>query len=74
MQVRLERLRLGNPGDVKSVGDGVVEMRIDFGPGIRLYYVQIGTASFLMLGGGDKSSQERDIKRARSLAARLKEN
>jgi putative addiction module killer protein len=66
---RLERAAEGNFGDAKPVGgDGVWEMRVDTGPGYRLYYVQDGADIYVMLGGGDKSTQDRDIARARALA------
>jgi putative addiction module killer protein len=65
---RLDKARRGNLGDIKSVGDGVFEMREVFGPGWRMYYVERSGALILMLGGGDKSSQTRDIERARQLA------
>jgi len=61
---RIRRLREGNPGDVKSVGKGVSEMRISYGPGYRLYYTQRGKTVVLLLCGGDKSSQKADIARA----------
>lgn len=61
---RIRRLRDGNPGDVKSVGKGVSEMRISYGPGYRLYYTQRGKEFVLLLCGGDKSSQKADIARA----------
>jgi putative addiction module killer protein len=61
---RIRRLRDGNPGDAKSVGNGVSEMRISYGPGYRLYYTQRGKALVLLLCGGDKSSQKADIARA----------
>ena len=66
--MRLDRLVAGNPGDVKPVGDGISELRIDFGPGYRVYYQQRGDVLIVLLHGGDKSSQARDIKRARELA------
>ncbi|MDD5336191.1 MAG: type II toxin-antitoxin system RelE/ParE family toxin [Rhodoferax sp.] len=65
---RLDKARRGNLGDIKAVGDGVFEMREVFGPGWRMYYVERSGALILMLGGGDKSSQIRDIERARQLA------
>lgn len=68
---RVQRLELGNPGDVKAVGDGVSEMRIDYGPGYRIYYKQTGRALILLLCGGDKSTQDRDIRLAKELAAGL---
>ena len=68
--VRLRRLSLGNPGDVKPVGGGVWEMRIDCGPGYRLYFTWRGDLAVLLLAGGDKSTQQRDIRRAQGLARR----
>jgi putative addiction module killer protein len=68
---RIQRLELGNAGDVKPVGDGISEMRIDYGPGYRVYYKQTGKEIVLLLCGGDKSTQDRDIKRAKQLAAEL---
>jgi putative addiction module killer protein len=65
---RIRRLSLGNPGDVKPVGDGVSEMRIDYGPGYRIYFVRRGDALLVLLCGGDKRSQRRDIARALELA------
>jgi putative addiction module killer protein len=65
---RLRRLALGNPGDVKPVGEGVSELRIDYGPGYRVYFVRRGDAFVVVLSGGDKSSQGRDIARAKALA------
>jgi putative addiction module killer protein len=61
-----------NPGDVKPVGDGVSELRIDHGPGYRVYYTRRGSLLILLLCGGDKSTQDRDIKRAKALAKDLK--
>jgi putative addiction module killer protein len=69
--VRIDRLRLGLAGDVKPVGGGVSELRIDFGPGYRLYFVRQGKNVVLLLAGGDKSSQNRDIRKAYELAARI---
>lgn len=68
---RIERLGLGNPGDVKPVGEGVSEMRLTYGPGYRVYYRQTGKKIILILCGGDKSTQENDIKRAKEIAAQL---
>lgn len=66
--VRIQRLSLtGNFGDAKSVGDGVFEMRIDYGPGYRLYYALRGSELVLLLIGGDKSSQQKDIAKAKKL-------
>lgn len=66
--IRIDRLRQGYAGDVKPVGDGVSEMRIDCGPGYRVYFVQRAEVAVLLLCGGDKSSQDRDIRKAKSLA------
>lgn len=71
IDIRIRRLSLGNPGDVKPVGDGVSELRIDHGPGYRVYFVQQGTVVIVLLAGGDKSSQDKDIRLARSLAKQL---
>ncbi|WP_188854974.1 type II toxin-antitoxin system RelE/ParE family toxin [Aureimonas glaciei] len=68
---RLERLRLGNPGDHKSVGKGVMELRVTYGPGYRVYYVQLGDVVIVLLCGGDKSTQHADIRRAHELAKEL---
>jgi putative addiction module killer protein len=65
---RIRRLAFGNPGDVRPVGDGVSELRIHFGPGYRVYYVQRGAVLIVLLCGGDKSTQEKDIEKARNLA------
>lgn len=62
--VRLRQVEAGNFGDVKPVGGGVSEMRVDFGPGYRLYFAREGRVVYLLLNGGDKSTQARDIKRA----------
>jgi putative addiction module killer protein len=66
--VRIRRLSLGNPGDVKPVGSGVSEMRIDYGPGYRVYFVGRGNTVVVLLCGGDKRQQDRDIARALELA------
>jgi putative addiction module killer protein len=71
IMVRIDRLALGNPGDVKPVGEGVSEMRIDYGPGYRIYFVRRGAAMVVLLAGGDKSTQDRDIKAALRLARGL---
>ena len=68
---RIVRLSFGNPGDVKSVGGGVREMRVPAGPGYRVYFTQRGEQIVVLLIGGDKSSQERDIAKAKLLAAGL---
>lgn len=67
---RIDRLEDGNPGKTRSVGSGVVEMRIDFGPGYRIYYIQRGDELVLLLCGGDKSTQSADIRLAKVLAER----
>ena len=69
--VRIERLATGNPGDVKPVGEGVSELRIDYGPGYRLYFVKRGQAVIVLLAGGDKSTQAEDIRTAICLARNL---
>jgi putative addiction module killer protein len=71
IDVRIRRLSLGNPGNVKAVGEGVSELRIDYGPGYRVYFVQRGSECILLLAGGDKSSQDADIHRAKALAREL---
>ena len=71
INTRIRRLQLGNPGDVKPVGRGVSEMRINYGPGYRVYFVQRGQTLIILLSGGDKSSQQRDINTAIELAGRL---
>lgn len=65
---RIQRLEDGNAGDVAPVGDGISEMRVHFGPGYRVYYVSRGSAIVLLLCGGDKGSQARDIEAAKRLA------
>ena len=66
--VRIDRLAAGNSGDVKPVGGGISELRIDHGPGYRVYYLQDGPRLILLLCGGDKSSQDRDIEQAHRIA------
>ena len=68
---RIDRLELGNPGDVKSVGEGVSEMRITYGPGYRVYFVSMGSTIVVLLCGGDKSSQGRDIALAKQMAKEI---
>ena len=68
---RLTRLALGNFGDVKAVGNGVSELRLDFGPGYRIYFQRRGSVVVLLLCGGDKSSQNKDIKRAVRMASEI---
>jgi putative addiction module killer protein len=69
---RVHRLSLGNPGDAKPVGGGVVEMRISYGPGYRVYYTEHGKQLVILLCGGDKSTQRSDIKQAVQMAGELK--
>ena len=68
--MRIRRLSLGNPGDVKPVGSGVSEMRIDYGPGYRVYFTQRGPVIIVILCGGDKRTQAADIKRAIEIAGK----
>ena len=70
---RVKSAELGNLGDVKPVGEGISEMRIHYGPGYRVYFTQSGKQLIFLLVGGDKSSQSRDIAKAKSLAESLKE-
>ena len=74
VQARIERLIGGNPGDIKPVGSGVSELRINYGPGYRVYFKQKGSTLIILLAGGDKASQPRDIDEALSLARQIKEN
>jgi putative addiction module killer protein len=71
INARIRRLSLGNPGDAKSVGGGVSEMRIDHGPGYRVYFVRRGEALIILVAGGDKRSQKQDIATAIELAREL---
>lgn len=73
VQVRIERLAASNPGDVRPVGEGVSELRIDYGPGYRIYFRPDGRELIILLAGGDKSSQTKDIKAALRLARDLRE-
>lgn len=73
VQVRIDRLAAGNPGDVRPVGSGISELRIDCGPGYRVYYLREGDRLILLLCGGDKSSQDNDIKDAQRIAKDWKE-
>jgi putative addiction module killer protein len=68
IEVRLRRLSLGHLGDAKSLGDGVSEMRIDYGPGYRLYFTRRGERIVILLCGGDKKRQSGDIARAKQMA------
>lgn len=71
IDIRIYRLSLGNYGDVKSVGRGVSEMRIRYGPGYRIYFCERGRNVVILLAGGDKSSQSRDIRAAQELAKQV---
>lgn len=71
VNARIRRLSLGNPGDVRPVGEGVSELRVDYGPGYRVYFVQRGQTLVVLLAGGDKDTQNRDIKTALRLAREL---
>lgn len=73
VQARIARLALGNPGDAEPVGEGVSELRINYGPGYRIYFVQRGRELIILLAGGDKSTQAKDIKTALRLARNLVE-
>jgi putative addiction module killer protein len=71
IDIRIRRLSLGNPGDVKPVGEGVSELRVDYGPGYRIYFMQKADVLIVLLLGGNKSSQDRDIRNAKNLAREL---
>ena len=71
IQVRVDRLVHGNPGDHRNLAGGISELRIDVGPGYRVYYTQRGNELIVLLAGGDKSSQQQDIRRATELAESL---
>ena len=71
IDVRIRRLSLGNPGDVRPVGEGVSELRIDYGPGYRVYFVQRGAVLIILLAGGDKRTQDGDIQTALELAGKV---
>jgi len=73
IQVRLDRLAIGNPGDVKPVGEGISEMRIDYGPGYRIYFMRRGQLVIVLLCGGDKSTQDKDVTQAKTIAAQWKD-
>ena len=73
VQARIERLAAGNPGDVEPVGEGVSELRINYGPGYRVYFKKRGRELIVLLAGGDKSTQAKDIKVALRLARNLSE-
>ncbi len=67
--IRIERLAMGNPGDHKGVGEGVMELRLTYGPGYRVYYTHEGTTVVVLLAGGDKSTQAADIANAKAIMA-----
>ena len=71
IDVRIRRLSLGNPGEVRPVGEGVSELVIDYGPGYRVYYVQRGPTLVILLAGGSKDTQQRDIGKALDLGREL---
>ena len=73
VQARIERLMTGNPGDNKPVGEGVFEMRIDYGPGYRVYFKKRGRDLIILLAGGDKSKQAKDIQNALRMARNIQE-
>jgi putative addiction module killer protein len=72
VEMRIRRLGLGNAGDVSPIGGGLSEMRIDHGPGYRVYYLRRGATLVILLCGGDKRTQQADIRRARQIAAKWK--
>lgn len=69
IEMRIRRLGLGNPGDVKPIGEGLSEMRIDYGPGYRVYFMERSNILVILLCGGDKSTQQKDIAKAHEIAA-----
>ena len=71
VQARIERLKCGNPGDIKAIREGLYELRITYGPGYRVYLLQRDKALIILLAGGDKSSQSNDIKKSIALAKNL---
>ena len=73
IEMRIRRLGLGNPGDVQPIGNGLSEMRIDYGPGYRVYYMQQRSVLVVLLCGGDKSTQKNDINKAKEIAAEWKD-
>ena len=72
--IRIKRAQAGNFGDCESLGDGIFEMRVTFGPGYRVYYAQEGTLVYLLLCGGDKSTQSADIRYAKAMWKSIKES
>jgi len=73
INIRIRRLSLGNPGDVKPVGEGISELRVDYGPGYRVYFAQKADVLVVLLAGGDKATQDRDIRQSKALARDLQE-
>ena len=71
INIRIRRLSLGNPGEVKAVGEGVSELKLTYGPGYRIYFIQTGQDLVVLLAGGDKSGQDQDIALAKKLAREL---
>ena len=71
IDIRIRRLSLGNPGDVQPVGEGVSELRVDYGPGYRVYFIKRANLYVVLLAGGDKSSQANDVIKAKALAREL---
>jgi putative addiction module killer protein len=71
IDVRIRRLSLGNPGETRPVGEGVMELKIDYGPGYRVYYLNKGKTFVILLAGGDKKTQNKDIDRAKMLAKEI---
>lgn len=71
IDIRIRRLSLGNPGDVKPVGESISELRVNYGPGFRIYFIKKGDLYVVLLAGGDKSSQAVDITKAKALAREL---
>lgn len=71
IDTRIRRLSLGNPGDVQPFGEGISELRVDYGPGYRIYFIQRGATVIVLLVGGDKRTQQKDIKQALELARDL---
>jgi len=68
INIRIKRLENGNPGDIKAVGEGIIEMRINYGPGYRVYYKETGNEIIILLCGGNKSTQQEDIIKAKQIA------
>ena len=71
IDIRIRRLSVGNPGDVKPIGEGVSELRVNYGPGYRVYFVEKNEVYVVLLAGGNKSSQDQDIRQAKALAREL---